>query len=74
MTGKEMGPLENYGILTNSIDHCEMCGSHNKLEPAFNPDPEPKILCKQCRIGSAELLAEKSTTSPVLRTAQKPIL
>ncbi len=43
---------------------CEMCGATNRrkgaapLEPAFDPSGRPKILCRKCRIGSAELLAQ----------------
>jgi hypothetical protein len=29
------------------------------LEPAFNPSGEPKTLCRDCRIGSSELLEAK---------------
>lgn len=41
--------------------HCEMCGADaaHYLEPAFTPSGEPKILCQDCRIGSAELLESK---------------
>lgn len=53
--------------------HCEMCGATNKkpksvlehhknefqLEPAFNPSGQPMTLCRDCRIGSAELLATR---------------
>ncbi len=53
--------------------HCEMCGATNKkpksvlehhkdefqLEPAFNPSGQPMTLCRDCRIGSAELLADR---------------
>ena len=64
------GPLEFY-IMT---DHCEMCGASDYkkqrsiiagaagisgLEAAFDPDGKPKTLCRQCRIGSAELLADQ---------------
>jgi hypothetical protein len=53
------GPLESYKM----AGHCEMCGAsdfqpHPELEPAFNPSGEPKTLCRDCRIGSAELLAD----------------
>lgn len=55
--------------------HCEMCGATNKkpksvlehhkdefqLEPAFNPSGQPMTLCRDCRIGSAELLASRKT-------------
>lgn len=46
--------LEREGLL----DHCEMCGNKDKsaaLEPAFDPSGKPKTLCRECRIGSAEL-------------------
>ena len=50
--------LEREGL----SDHCEMCGSSRQrekfaagLEPAFDPDGTPKTLCRECRIGSAEL-------------------
>jgi hypothetical protein len=53
--------------------HCEMCGATNKkpksvlehhkdefqLEPAFNPSGQRMTLCRDCRIGSAELLASR---------------
>lgn len=60
------GPLESYKM----AEHCEMCGVSAKhvsdvvrhrmmpLEPAFNPSGQPKTLCRDCRIGSAELLAD----------------
>jgi hypothetical protein len=63
------GPLESYPI----FPHCEMCGARDYkkqgsvvaghvglagLEPAFNPSGEPMTLCRDCRIGSAELLAD----------------
>jgi hypothetical protein len=60
----KQGPLESYKM----AGHCEMCGAPGKrpsgtfttarLEPAFNPSGEPKTLCQDCRIGSAELLAD----------------
>jgi hypothetical protein len=54
------GPLESYKM----AGHCEMCGAndfqpHPELEPAFNPSGQPKTLCRDCRIGSAELLADQ---------------
>jgi len=62
------GPLESYKI----AGHCEMCGANSldgrhraltprplALEPAFNPSGEPMTLCYDCRIGSAELLADQ---------------
>lgn len=41
--------------------HCQMCGADasHYLEPAFTPSGEAKILCQDCRIGSAELLERK---------------
>jgi len=58
------GPLESYKV----AGHCEMCGAPAQrngraamLEPAFNPSGEPMTLCRDCRIGSAELLAEQRT-------------
>ena len=61
------GPLESYKV----AGHCEMCGANSldgrhralvprplALEPAFNPAGEPKTLCYDCRIGSAEILAD----------------
>jgi hypothetical protein len=64
-----VGPLQSYPMFA----HCEMCGATNYkrqgsiaagaaglagLEPAFNPSGEPMTLCRDCRIGSAELLAD----------------
>jgi hypothetical protein len=52
------GPLESL----KRKDYCEMCGNQKKnarLEPAFDPSGEPKTLCLDCRIGSAELLADR---------------
>jgi hypothetical protein len=63
------GSLESYPI----FPHCEMCGARDYkkqgsvvaghaglagLEPAFDPSGKPKRLCRDCRIGSAELLAD----------------
>jgi len=63
------GPLESYPTLA----YCEMCGARDYkkqgsvvaghaglagLEPAFDPSGQPKTLCRDCRIGSAELLAD----------------
>lgn len=52
-------------------DHCEMCGDKDKgsrhrahLEPAFNPDGKPMTLCRPCRIGSAEALADRRFQLP----------
>ncbi len=60
---KQTGPLESLQA-RGLKDHCEMCGDHTDeardwFEPAFNPDGKPKTLCRDCRIGSAELLAAK---------------
>jgi hypothetical protein len=66
------GPLE-YLQRRGLADHCEMCGvkefkrkpgsssngERSFLEPAFDPSGEPKTLCRDCRIGSAELLADR---------------
>jgi hypothetical protein len=60
---QQAGPLESLKLKT----HCEMCGATNwnkgaaPLEPAFDPSGRPKILCRKCRIGSAELLAQPRT-------------
>jgi len=56
------GPLESYPLFPN----CEMCGAkdfqrHPELEPAFNPSGHPMTLCRDCRMGSAELLADQRT-------------
>jgi len=66
------GPLESYPL----FPHCEMCGASDYkkqgsvvaghaglagLEPAFNPSGHPMTLCRDCRIGSAELLADQRT-------------
>jgi hypothetical protein len=50
-------PLESLKVKK----HCEMCGAGRKgmLEPAFDPSGKPKTLCRDCRIGSAELLAAR---------------
>jgi hypothetical protein len=54
------GPLASLKLKTR----CEMCGATNRkkgaapLEPALDPSARPKILCRKCRIGSAELLAQ----------------
>jgi hypothetical protein len=43
---------------------CEMCGATNRkkdaapLEPALDPSGQPKTLCRECRIGSGDLLAQ----------------
>jgi hypothetical protein len=61
------GPLESLVLK----DHCEMCGVSKRhvssvvrekmmpLEPAFDPSGRAKTLCQPCRIGSAELLADR---------------
>jgi hypothetical protein len=61
------GPLESYKMAA----HCEMCGANSldgrhralvpralNLEAAFNPSGQPMTLCFDCRIGSAEILAD----------------
>ena len=54
------GPLASLKLKTR----CEMCGATNRnkggapLEPTFDPSARAKILCRKCRIGSAELLAQ----------------
>lgn len=57
------GPLESLQA-RGLEDYCEMCGARSDeerdhFEPAFNPAGEPKTLCRDCRIGSAELLADQ---------------
>ena len=62
-TNGHLGPLESLVLK----DHCEMCGVTALaagrvgvlLEPAFDPSGQPKTLCRDCRIGSAELLADR---------------
>ena len=59
----QYGPLETLQQ-RGLTDHCQMCGARSDeerdwFEPAFNPSGEPKTLCRDCRIGSAELLAAK---------------
>ena len=55
------GPLESLKLKSS----CEMCGATNRqkaakpLEPAFDPSGQPKTLCRECRIGSAEVLDTK---------------
>jgi hypothetical protein len=54
---KKLGPLESLQLLK----HCEMCGARGagaRLEPAFSPSWIARTLCRDCRIGSAELNAE----------------
>lgn len=48
---------EHSGVFT----YCETCGadSTHYLEPAFDPAGEAKVLCMECRIGSAESLADR---------------
>ena len=56
---QQAGPLESLKLKT----HCEMCEATNRnkgaapLEPAFDPSGQARTLCRNCRIGSAELLA-----------------
>lgn len=42
--------------------HCEMCGAQEKrghpMEIGLTPDARLKVLCAQCRLGSAHLLSE----------------
>ncbi|SRR6266480_2743545 len=62
-TNGHLGPLESLVLK----DHCEMCGVTALaagrvgvlLEPAFDLSGQPKTLCRDCRIGSAELLADR---------------
>jgi hypothetical protein len=62
-TNGQPGPLESLVLK----DYCEMCGVTALaagrvgvlLEPAFDPSGQPKTLCQDCRIGSAELLADR---------------
>lgn len=54
----KMGPLEKMQRGGGMKDICEMCGSKKHLEPAFDPSWHPKTLCRDCRIGCAELLAD----------------
>jgi hypothetical protein len=57
------GPLESLKL----VKYCQMCGNSdatNELEPAFNPSGVPMTLCRDCRIGSAELLAESRAVKP----------
>ena len=68
------GPLESHAI----TDHCEMCGVSDlfseTLEPSFDPSGEPKTLCEECRIGSAELLAgQRAAMLAALRDLQTQI-
>jgi hypothetical protein len=59
-TSQNAGSLASLKLKTR----CEMCGATNQnkgaapLEPALDPSGRPKILCRSCRIGSAELLAQ----------------
>jgi len=58
---KNVGPLESLKLKSS----CEMCGATNRrkeakpLKPAFDPSGQPKTLCRECRIGSAELLESR---------------
>jgi hypothetical protein len=52
------GPLESLV----PKDYCEMCGARKGkpyLEPAFDPCGQPMTLCRDCRIGSSELIVER---------------
>lgn len=54
------GPLEKLvQKLGGRLDHCQMCGHKDHLEPAFKSDGKPAVLCLHCRIGAAELLEGK---------------
>jgi hypothetical protein len=60
LAANHKGPLESVRM----TEHCEMCGNQTNvcsLEPAFDPRSHAKTLCRDCRIGSAELLAEYRT-------------
>ena len=71
------GPLESLKLK----NHCEMCGVSERhvasvvrdivmpLEPAFNPSGQPKTLCRDCRIGSAELIRERWFAAEKLDTS-----
>lgn len=55
------GPLESLQA-RGLKEYCEMCGARSDeerdhFEPAFNLSGQPMTLCRDCRIGSAELLA-----------------
>lgn len=67
-TAKNAGPLERLlarqrglSSVEAILQHCEMCGADagRLLEPAFAPDGKAEMLCQDCRIGSAELLADR---------------
>jgi hypothetical protein len=63
MATNKKGSLESLKLK----DHCEMCGASQRnpnslpLEAAFNPSGKPMTLCRDCRMGSAELLHENAT-------------
>jgi hypothetical protein len=63
-TNGQRGPLESLRLQK----HCQMCGAQDtatlshRLEPAFDPSGQPKTLCRDCRIGSAELLADRRSS------------
>jgi hypothetical protein len=63
---RKPGPLERLER-RGLKKHCQMCGNNDapgQLEPAFNPDGKPMTLCRLCRIGSAELLADRRAKKP----------
>jgi hypothetical protein len=61
------GPLVSLALK----DYCEMCGASRRhpaslpLEAAFDPSGQAKTLCRDCRMGSAELLHERSKGEPL---------
>lgn len=75
------GPLERYVMRT----HCEMCGAHPpgtidgrysaaRLEAAYDPNGQPKTLCYDCRIESAEILAEhRLSQGPYLKLSSREL-
>jgi hypothetical protein len=55
-----IGKLEQYQDAHPDSRRCELCGTSDmRVEPAFTPAWEPKMMCSQCRIGCAELLEER---------------
>ena len=71
MREAKLGPLQSLPFK----DHCEMCGAKDDarrpnplLEPAFNPSGKPMTLCQDCRIGSAESLADQRLSDSELAT------
>ena len=75
MKANQPGPLQSYKMK----DHCEMCGitdaacrnhddSAAHLEPAFNPSGQLMTLCRDCRIGSAEILAAERANGRAIIT------